>query len=237
MYAVLNDRLIKSTNAGATWTATSPLPQGSHTPSPWIRGPRRSMSGCGLTGERGEPLTNSVYRSTDGGRKWQRVWTRAEDPSALWSGADIAGGACTRLLGRRKSPLCGHERTRSLSVPLPAVSMGSRSHRGLSVERTDTFELALLDPQCPTNPPRVGASSICVVGNRFWPCLSPQALHRAQRSTTTTSHVSAVGGKPVSNFALTTASRLPKRAAVAGTWNRSLVMTSSITPEVRSGLS
>jgi hypothetical protein len=29
---------------------------------------------------------------------------------------------------------------------------------------------------------------------------------------------------PVSNLALTTASRLPRRAAVVGNWNRSLVM-------------
>ena len=56
-------------------------------------------------------------------------------------------------------------------------------------------------------------------------------------STTTTSYWSAVGGKPVSNLALTTASRLPNRAAVVGNWNRSLVMTSSTTPEVRCGLS
>ena len=48
-----------------------------------------------------------------------------------------------------------------------------------------------------------------------------------------------VGGwrKTGVELALTTASRLPKRAAVAGVWNRSLVMTSSITPEARSGLS
>jgi hypothetical protein len=43
--------------------------------------------------------------------------------------------------------------------------------------------------------------------------------------TRITSYWSAVGGKPVSNLALTTASRRPKRAAVAGVWNRSLVMT------------
>jgi hypothetical protein len=65
---------------------------------------------------------------------------------------------------------------------------------------------------------------------------TPRRL-QAHRSTTTISYWSAVGGKPVSNFALATASRLPKRAAVAGTWNRSLLMTSSMTPEVRSGLS
>jgi hypothetical protein len=38
----------------------------------------------------------------------------------------------------------------------------------------------------------------------------------------------------VSNLALTTASRRPKRAAVVGVWNRSLVMTFSTTPEARS---
>jgi len=42
---------------------------------------------------------------------------------------------------------------------------------------------------------------------------------------------------PVSNLALTTASRRPKRAAVVGVWNTSLVMTRSTTPEVRSGRS
>ena len=40
----------------------------------------------------------------------------------------------------------------------------------------------------------------------------------------------AVGGKPVSNFALTTASRPPWRATVAGTWKAGLVMTFSTTP-------
>jgi IS5 family transposase len=40
---------------------------------------------------------------------------------------------------------------------------------------------------------------------------------------------------PVSNLALTTARRRPNRAAVVGTWNSSLVMTSSTTPELRSG--
>src|SRR5215218_9042141 len=59
----------------------------------------------------------------------------------------------------------------------------------------------------------------------------------AHRSTTITSYWSAVGGMPVSNLALTTARRRPKRAAVAGTWNSSLVMTLSTTPEVRSGAS
>ena len=55
--------------------------------------------------------------------------------------------------------------------------------------------------------------------------------------TTTTSYCLAVGGKPVSNLAFTTANRRPKRAAVVGTWNRSLVMTFSTTPEVRLGRS
>ena len=55
-------------------------------------------------------------------------------------------------------------------------------------------------------------------------------------STSTTSYSSAVGGIPVSNFALTTASLLPNRAAVVGTWKRSLVMTFSTVPAVRSSL-
>src|SRR5215204_6929922 len=38
---------------------------------------------------------------------------------------------------------------------------------------------------------------------------------------------------PVSNLALTTPRRRPKRAAVLGVWNRSLVMTSSTTPDRR----
>src|SRR5215211_7072697 len=51
--------------------------------------------------------------------------------------------------------------------------------------------------------------------------------------TRTISYWSAVGGMPVSNLALTTPRRLPKRAAVLGVWNRSLVMTSSTTPDRR----
>ena len=42
---------------------------------------------------------------------------------------------------------------------------------------------------------------------------------------------------PVSNLALTTARRLPKRAAVAGVWNSGLVITLSTTPELRSAAS
>jgi hypothetical protein len=42
-----------------------------------------------------------------------------------------------------------------------------------------------------------------------------------QRSTRTTSYWSAVGGRPVSNLAFTTASRLPKRIAVVGIWKAS----------------
>jgi hypothetical protein len=39
--------------------------------------------------------------------------------------------------------------------------------------------------------------------------------------TRTTSNCLAVGGKSVSDLALTTARRLPKRAAVVGSWNGS----------------
>ena len=46
-----------------------------------------------------------------------------------------------------------------------------------------------------------------------------------QSSTITTSYWSAVGGKPVSNFAFTTASWLWNRIAVDGTWKRASVMT------------
>jgi hypothetical protein len=57
---------------------------------------------------------------------------------------------------------------------------------------------------------------------------------RSQLSTSTTSYWSAVGGKPVSNFALTTAKMLPNHAAVVGIWKASLVITFSTVPEVKS---
>src|SRR4029453_15248035 len=57
------------------------------------------------------------------------------------------------------------------------------------------------------------------------------------RSTRTTSNCLAVGGMPVSNLAFTTASLLPKRAAVVGIWNSGLVMTASTPPALRSGRS
>ena len=56
-------------------------------------------------------------------------------------------------------------------------------------------------------------------------------------STITASQLVAVGGNPVSNLALTSASLLPWRATVVGTWNRGLVMTPSTVALDRSELS
>src|SRR5947207_9827870 len=58
-----------------------------------------------------------------------------------------------------------------------------------------------------------------------------------QRRRTTTSKLVAVGGRPVSNFALTTAKRSPSRATVVGTSKSGLVKTCSTIAEVRSGVS
>src|SRR5207249_7841790 len=73
--------------------------------------------------------------------------------------------------------------------------------------------------------------------DRLPPTGDPLTDREHHRPTTMTSYSSAVGGKPESTFELTTARRRPKRAAVVGIWNRSLVMTSSTTPEARSGRS
>ena len=82
IYAVLNARLIKSTNAGATWTATSPLPRElAHTVTV---DPRTSTVYVGLWVDwrPRKPLTNSVYRSTDGGRSWQEFGSGLKSVSA-----------------------------------------------------------------------------------------------------------------------------------------------------------
>jgi len=72
-------------------------------------------------------------------------------------------------------------------------------------------------------------------GNPARPTLTePVHLHRP--STVTTSQLVAVGGNPVSNLALTSASLLPWRATVVGTWNRGLVMTPSTVARDRSEL-
>jgi hypothetical protein len=76
-----------------------------------------------------------------------------------------------------------------------------------------------------------GRRCLAVIANRRW------LADHAHRSTRTTSNCLAVGGMPVSNFALTTARRRPKRAAVVGTSNSGLVITASTTPEERSGRS
>ena len=62
----------------------------------------------------------------------------------------------------------------------------------------------------------------------------PEHLHRL--STITASQLVAVGGNPVSNLALTSASLLPWGATVVGTWNRGLVMTPSTVARDRSEL-
>ena len=69
------------------------------------------------------------------------------------------------------------------------------------------------------------------------PSHSPDEVRwiRAQRLTSTTSYVSAVGGKPVSNFALTAARRSPQRATVVGISKAGSVITFSTVADIRSG--
>ena len=114
-YAVLDERLVKSTNAGATWMATSPLPQG--LARTVTVDPRTSTVYVGMMADwrTRKPLANSVYRSTDGGRTWHAFGRGLKSRRR-------AGAALT-------SPMVMHSRSRVTDVPFSRLPLAVECSR------------------------------------------------------------------------------------------------------------